>query len=117
MTKEEFSELVGKDLTIIYNFNGEIQFWNMREFYFNEAGEIRHDYYNLIMPVFIKNAICVKDKDYYIDKGRVDELNKLFVAITKSVDELGDDATLKVVAEILKETIDYIYAEIIRYER
>lgn len=53
----------------------------------------------------------------YENKIRVDELNKLFVAITKSVDELGDDATLKDVAEILKETIDYIYAEILRYER
>lgn len=61
MLKYEFNKLVGKDVIVLYNFNGEIQEWNMKNFEFDERGKPRHKIIDsLIMNVFIKNVIGVK---------------------------------------------------------
>lgn len=56
MNKEEFIQLIGKDIVIDYLFGNEIQKWNMKNFYINNKGEICHNRLPLIMDVFIKNA-------------------------------------------------------------
>lgn len=57
MTREEFKELVGKNIIVDYKFGNEIQQWNMMHFYINKKGEIKHRIIKtLIIDVFIKNA-------------------------------------------------------------
>lgn len=53
MTKEEFCVLVGQEVIVDYDFNGQIQHWDMSGFYLDEYGEPHHKYLPLIMEVFI----------------------------------------------------------------
>lgn len=52
----EFSELVGKDILVDYPFCGELQTWNMKHFYFDSDGYIKHDYLPIIISRFAENA-------------------------------------------------------------
>ena len=56
MTKEEFVSLVGKEVIVDYDFNGELQHWDMTGFYLDEFGEPHHEFLPLIMDVFIPKA-------------------------------------------------------------
>ena len=57
MSKEEFVPLIGQDAVVDYPFCGELQCWNMKNFYINKAGEIKHNRITtLIVDVFIRNA-------------------------------------------------------------
>ena len=56
MNKSEFIALIGKDVVVDYPFYGEIQQWNMKNFYLDENGEPKHNRLPLIMERFIANA-------------------------------------------------------------
>ena len=56
MEKEEFISLIGQDLVVDYPFGNEIQRWNMKNFYIDENGEIKHNRIPLIMDIFIAHA-------------------------------------------------------------
>lgn len=56
MEKEKFVSLIGQDLVVDYPFGNEIQRWNMKNFYIDENGEIKHNRIPLIMDVFIAHA-------------------------------------------------------------
>lgn len=56
MEYNEFAELVGKDIIVDYPFGGELQKWNMKNFYFDEEGHIKHNRLPLIIKKFIANA-------------------------------------------------------------
>lgn len=56
MNESEFRALVGKDIIVDYPFCDELQKWNMKNFYINEKGEIKHNRLPLIMEVFIRKA-------------------------------------------------------------
>lgn len=55
MTREEFVDLVGKDVVVDYPFFGEIQRWSMKNFTITD-GVIKHNRLPLIMDAFIANA-------------------------------------------------------------
>ena len=57
MTKAEFITLIGQDVIVDYQFGGELQQWNMKNFYIDKNGEIKHNRLPLIIDVFIANAI------------------------------------------------------------
>lgn len=56
MDKTEFISLIGQDIIVDYPFYGELQQWNMKNFYIDDNGKIRHNRLPLIIDVFIKNA-------------------------------------------------------------
>lgn len=56
MEKEKFVSLIGQDLVVDYPFGNEIQCWNMKNFYIDENGEIKHNRIPLIMDVFIAHT-------------------------------------------------------------
>ena len=57
MSKDEFVALIGQDVVVDYPFGRELQQWNMKNFYINKKGEIKHNRItSLIVDVFIKNA-------------------------------------------------------------
>ncbi len=57
MSREEFIELIGQDIVVDYPFLNELQRWNMKNFYIDNNGEIKHKRItSLIVDVFIKNA-------------------------------------------------------------
>lgn len=56
MTRDEFVSLIGKDVVVDYPFFGEMQRWDMRKFYIDENGEIKHKRLPLIIDNFIANA-------------------------------------------------------------
>ncbi|MBQ7673521.1 MAG: hypothetical protein IJT36_03230 [Alphaproteobacteria bacterium] len=56
MEMTEFEALVGKDICVEYDFNGEKQIWSMKNFYIDENGIIHHNRLPLIIDVFVKNA-------------------------------------------------------------
>ena len=57
MRKEEFIALIGQDIVVDYPFFDEIQKWNMKNFYIDENGNIKHNRItSLIVDVFIRNA-------------------------------------------------------------
>lgn len=56
MTEQEFKEIIGKDLVVDYPFFDELQKWDMRNFYVDEKGEIKHNRVDLIIKNFIKGA-------------------------------------------------------------
>lgn len=55
MSKEEFIALIGQDVVVDYNFCGELQQWNMKNFSIKD-GVIRHNRLPVIVDVFIKGA-------------------------------------------------------------
>lgn len=55
MTKEEFVNLIGKDVVVEYPFGKELQQWSMKNFYVDN-GVIKHNRLPLIMDAFISNA-------------------------------------------------------------
>ena len=55
MTYEEFIELIGQDVVVDYPFGGELQQWDMKNFYIDN-GVVKHNRIPLIMDVFISNA-------------------------------------------------------------
>lgn len=57
MQKNEFIALIGQDVVVDYPFGNELQQWNMKNFYVDDKGEIRHNRITtLIVDVFIQNA-------------------------------------------------------------
>ena len=56
MSKDEFTAFIGQDVVIDYPFFNELQQWNMKNFYIDENGEIKHNRLPMIMDVFISNA-------------------------------------------------------------
>lgn len=56
MTREEFVKLIGQDLVVDYPFFNELQKWNMKNFYIDENGIIKHNRLPLIIDNFIANA-------------------------------------------------------------
>lgn len=57
MKKEEFVALIGQDVVVDYPFFGELQQWNMKNFYIDENGEIKHNRIDtLIVDNFIYTA-------------------------------------------------------------
>lgn len=56
MNKDEFVFLVGQDVVVDYPFFDELQRWNMKNFYVDDNGEIKHNRLLLNMDVFIANA-------------------------------------------------------------
>ena len=56
MTEPEFRTLVGKDIIVEYPFGRELQKWNMKNFYIDKNGNIKHNRLSIIIEVFIKNA-------------------------------------------------------------
>ena len=56
MTEKEFRALVGKDVIVDYPFFGELQKWNMKNFYIDSNGDIKHNRLPLIIDNFIANA-------------------------------------------------------------
>lgn len=56
MNKEEFIQLIGKDIVVDYPFYGEIQKYNMMNFYIDDKGKIYHKWLPFIMDIFIQNA-------------------------------------------------------------
>lgn len=56
MTKAEFTELIGKDVVVDYPFFGEVQTWDMQNFYVDASGQIKHKYLPLIVDSFITCA-------------------------------------------------------------
>ena len=56
MTKAEFTALIGQDVVVDYPFFNELQRWNMKNFYVDDNGEIKHNRLPLNMDVFIANA-------------------------------------------------------------
>ncbi len=57
MSREEFIELIGKDVVVDYPFGNEIQKWSMKNFSIDKNGVIKHNRITtLIVDVFIKNA-------------------------------------------------------------
>ncbi len=57
MTRTEFISLIGKDIVVDYPFFDEIQQWNMKNFYIDDDGNIKHKRITtLIVDVFIKKA-------------------------------------------------------------
>lgn len=56
MTKAEFTALIGQDVVVDYPFFNELQQWNMKNFYVDDNGEIKHNRLPLNMDVFIANA-------------------------------------------------------------
>ena len=56
MNKDEFVFLVGQDVGVDYPFFDELQRWNMKNFYVDDNGEIKHNRLLLNMDVFIANA-------------------------------------------------------------
>jgi hypothetical protein len=55
MTKEEFVDLIGKDVVVDYPFGKEIQRWSMKNFLIVD-GVIKHNRLPLIMDAFISNV-------------------------------------------------------------
>ncbi len=55
MTKEEFVDLIGKDVVVDYPFGKELQRWSMKNFFVDD-GVIKHNRLPLIMDAFISNA-------------------------------------------------------------
>lgn len=55
MTKEEFVDLIGKDVVVDYPFGKELQRWSMKNFVIVD-GVIKHNRLPLIMDAFISNA-------------------------------------------------------------
>lgn len=55
MTKEEFVNLIGKDVVVDYPFGKELQQWSMKNFAITD-GVIKHNRLPLIMDAFIANA-------------------------------------------------------------
>ena len=55
MTREEFVDLIGKDVVVDYPLFGEVQRWSMKNFTITD-GVIRHNRLPLIMDAFIANA-------------------------------------------------------------
>ena len=43
MTEKEFRTLVGKNVIVDYPFFGELQKWNMKNFYIDSNGDIKHN--------------------------------------------------------------------------
>lgn len=57
MSREEFIELIGKDVVVDYPFGNEIQKWSMKNFSIDKNCVIKHNRITtLIVDVFIKNA-------------------------------------------------------------
>ena len=57
MSKEEFISLIGQDIVVDYPFGNEIQKWNMKNFYIDDDGNIKHRIIKtLITDVFIPKA-------------------------------------------------------------
>ncbi len=57
MTREEFISLVGQDIVVDYPFGKELQKWNMKNFYIDDNGNIKHNRISsLNTDVFINNA-------------------------------------------------------------
>lgn len=57
MRKEEFISLIGQDVVVDYPFGNEMQKWNMKNFYIDKDGLIKHNRIDtLIIDVFIHNA-------------------------------------------------------------
>lgn len=57
MSKEEFISLIGQDVVVDYPFGNEIQKWNMKNFYIDAFGNIKHKIIKtLITDVFIPKA-------------------------------------------------------------
>lgn len=57
MSREEFVGLIGQDVVVDYPFFNELQRWNMKNFYIDDNGEIKHKRITtLIVDVFIRNA-------------------------------------------------------------
>lgn len=57
MSREEFVELIGKDVVVDYPFGDEVQQWSMKNFSIDKNGVIRHNRITtLSVEVFIKNA-------------------------------------------------------------
>lgn len=57
MKEKDFRTLIGKNLTVDYDFNGEIQQWSMLNFYIDDKDEIKHkNIKSLIIDVFIKGC-------------------------------------------------------------
>lgn len=56
MERQEFIDLIGKDIVVEYQFGRELQKWNMKNFVI-ENGVIRHKrIISLIVDVFIRGA-------------------------------------------------------------
>ena len=55
MEKEEFVDLIGKDVVVDYPFGKELQRWSMKNFFVDD-GVIKHNRLPLIMDAFISNA-------------------------------------------------------------
>ena len=57
MTREEFISLIGQDIVVDYPFGKELQKWNMKNFYIDDNGNIKHNrIFSLNTDVFINNA-------------------------------------------------------------
>lgn len=56
MTIDELKALVGKDICVDYNFNGEKQIWSMKNFHIDKDGKIKHNRLPLIIEVFAKGC-------------------------------------------------------------
>lgn len=56
MKMDEFVALVGKDICVDYDFNGEKQVWNMKNFYIDKDGKIKHNRLSVIIEVFARHC-------------------------------------------------------------
>ena len=56
MTREEFINLIRRDVVVDYPFGNELQRWSMKNFSIDENGVITHNRLPLIIDVFIANA-------------------------------------------------------------
>lgn len=82
MNKKQFIELIGKDVEIDYLFGKEVQQWNMKNFYIDENGEIKHKRLSLIMDKFISRCVYPSIVDL-IEKATPKKVNRVK---TKSYD-------------------------------
>ena len=54
MTEAKFISLIGQDIVVDYDFNGELQHWNMKNFTYNpETGTINHKWIPLLVDAMI----------------------------------------------------------------